>query len=256
MPAIETDGLTKTYGDHTAIDEVTFTVRDGEVFGFLGPNGAGKSTTIGVLLGFVAPSRGTATVLGHDVETAPRAVRGRVGSLPDGDALYDELTGVEHLRLAGDLRGVDVDAAELVDRVGLSTEAAKRSAGTYSTGMRRRLALALALAGDPDLLVLDEPTSGLDPDGVSRLERIVRATADGGATVFFSSHALSHVEAVCDRVGILDGGRLAAVGSFDELRTTADAGAADRSLRALFDAYTSDRNSETARLGVRDGEVT
>jgi ABC-2 type transport system ATP-binding protein len=222
--AIETEGLTKRYGDVVAVDDLDLTVYEGEVFGFLGPNGAGKSTTIDVLMDYARPTAGRATVLGFDAQTDTREVHRRVGILPDGYGLYDRLTGRKHLDYALDLKDVDDDPAALLDRVGLDAAAADRPVGGYSTGMTQRLALAIALAGDPDLLVLDEPSSGLDPNGVRLVREIVRERVERGKTVFFSSHILSQVEAVCDRVAILDAGRLVAVDSIDGLRRALDTG--------------------------------
>ncbi|MFB6129979.1 MAG: ABC transporter ATP-binding protein [Salinigranum sp.] len=219
MTAIETRGLTKRYGDGVlAVDSLDLTVEDGEVFGFLGPNGAGKSTTIDVLLDYVRPTAGTATVLGYDAQTETAAIHRRVGILPDGYGLYDRLSGRAHVAFAVDLKDADDDPADVLDRVGLDAAAADRRVGGYSKGMRQRLAFGIALVGDPDLLILDEPSSGLDPNGVREVRRIAREHADRGAAVFFSSHILGQVEAVCDRVGILDGGRLVAVDTVDGLR--------------------------------------
>jgi len=218
MPAIETDGLTRRFGDLTAVDALNLTVEDGEVFGFLGPNGAGKSTTINMLLGFLQPSEGSATVLGHDAASQSRAVRQRTGLLPEGFELYENLTGREHVVSAVETKNADDDPDELIERVGLDAEAARRRAGGYSKGMTQRLALAVALVGEPDLLILDEPSSGLDPKGAKLLREIVRKEADRGATVFFSSHILGQVEAVCDRVGILADGQLVAVDTVEGLR--------------------------------------
>jgi ABC-2 type transport system ATP-binding protein len=218
VTAIEIEGLYKAFGDVVAVDGLDMTVREGEVFGFLGPNGAGKSTTINALLGFLTPDEGTARVLGHDVETESLALRERIGVLPEGFTAYERLTGREHVAYAADLKGVEADADALFDRVGLSETARDRPAGGYSKGMSQRLALACALVGDPDLLVLDEPSSGLDPTGMAEIRELIREEAEAGTTVFFSSHLLSEVEAVCDRVGILVGGRLVATGSIDELR--------------------------------------
>lgn len=218
MAAIEIADLTKRYGDHVAVDGVDLSVERGEAFGFLGPNGAGKSTTINVLLDYIRPTSGSVTVLGLDAQKHTRAVHDRIGVVPEGYALYDRLTGREHLRFAGRMNGVDVDQTETLDRVGLSADDAARPAGAYSTGMQQRLAVGMATVGDPDVLVLDEPTSGLDPHGVSLLKRLVREEMDRGTTVFFSSHVLDHVESVCDRVGILTDGQLVAVDSVDGLR--------------------------------------
>ncbi|MFB6268803.1 MAG: ABC transporter ATP-binding protein [Halobacterium sp.] len=218
MPAIDTNALTRRFGDLVAVDALDLTVEEGEVFGFLGPNGAGKSTTINMLLGFLDPSEGSATVLGHDAARDSRAVRQRTGLLPEGFELYENLTGREHVASAIQTKSADDDPDELIDRVGLEPEAAERRAGGYSKGMTQRLALAIALVGDPDLLILDEPSSGLDPKGAKLLREIVREEASRGATVFFSSHVLSQVEQVCDRVGIMHHGEMVAVDTIENLR--------------------------------------
>ena len=218
MTAIRTESLTKRFGGLTAVDDLDLTVQEGEVFGFLGPNGAGKSTTIDVLLDFVRPSAGTATVLGRDAQTESTAVRERLGVLPEGFDLYDRLSGRAHIDLAVDLKDADDDPDAILERVGLSAEAGRRNAGGYSQGMRQRLALGMALVGEPELLVLDEPTNGLDPNGAREMRAIVREEVDRGATVFFSSHILDQVQAVCDRVGIIDDGSLVAVDTIDGLR--------------------------------------
>jgi ABC-2 type transport system ATP-binding protein len=223
MAAIELDGVTKRYGDVRALHDVDLTVDDGEIFGFLGPNGAGKSTTIDILLDFVRPTAGEVTVLGHDAQAESRAVRRRTGVLPDGFSVYDRLTGRKHLRLAVDSKGADEDVDDLLARVGIA-DAADRPAGDYSTGMVQRLVLAMALVGDPDLLILDEPSTGLDPNGARRMREVIRAERDRGATVFFSSHILEQVEAVCDRVGILRGGELVAVDTIEGLREAVGGG--------------------------------
>ncbi len=223
-PAIQIAGLTKRYGSVLAVDDLDLTIESGEIFGFLGPNGAGKSTTIDVLMDYVRPTAGTATVLGHDSRTETQAIHERVGILPDGYGLYDRLTGLEHLRYAIDLKGAEENPATLLERVGLSAEAASRPAGDYSKGMGQRLALAVALVGDPDLLILDEPSAGLDPNGVRLVREIAREHADRGKTVFFSSHILSQVEAVCDRVAILQDGQLVAIDTIDGLRETLGTG--------------------------------
>ena len=224
-PAIETKGLSKRFGDVTAVDSVDLAVESGEIFGFLGPNGAGKSTTINVLLDFVRPTSGTASMLGLDVSEDRETLHNRIGVVPENYGLYDRLSGRRHVELAAELKDTDDDPDELLDRVGLSREDANRSAGEYSTGMGQRLALAMALVGDPDLLILDEPTSGLDPNGARELRNIIRVENERGVTVFFSSHILEQVEAVADRVGIMNEGALVAVDSIDRLRRQIDTGA-------------------------------
>ncbi|GKZ15174.1 ABC transporter ATP-binding protein [Haladaptatus sp. T7] len=217
MTAIRLDGVTKRYGDVTAVNDLSLDVKEGEVFGFLGPNGAGKSTTIDLVLDFIRPTSGTVTVLGHDAQAESIEIRNRTGVLPEGFSVYDRLTGMQHLEFAIEAKDADDDPAELLDRVGI-LDAADRKAGGYSKGMAQRLGLAMALVGTPDLLILDEPSSGLDPTGAREMREIIREEQERGATVFFSSHILGQVEAVCDRVGILRDGELVAEDSIEGLR--------------------------------------
>ncbi|MFW5911801.1 MAG: ATP-binding cassette domain-containing protein [Halolamina sp.] len=224
MAAIELDGVTKRFGDVTAVDDLDLTVPEGEVFGFLGPNGAGKSTTINLLLDFVRPTEGRVSVLGMDPQADSVAVRERTGVLPEGFSVYDRLTGREHIEFAIESKDAAADPAAVLDRVGLAGDG-DRKAGGYSKGMAQRLALGMALVGEPDLLILDEPSSGLDPAGAKEMREIVREEADRGATVFFSSHVLGQVEAVCDSVGILRAGELVARDSVEGLRDAVGTGA-------------------------------
>lgn len=227
MTAIETAGLTKHFGeDVVAVDGLDLRVETGEVFGFLGPNGAGKSTVINMLLDFVRPTAGSATVLGDDPRTEADRIRRRTGVLPEGGALYERLTGREHVEWIARANEVSVDADGLLDRVGLSGDDVDRPVRGYSKGMRQRLGFAMALVGEPELLILDEPSAGLDPTGMQEFREIIRAEARDGRTVFFSSHILSEVEAVCDRLGILNDGQLVATGTPDALRTDLDLGSA------------------------------
>jgi ABC-2 type transport system ATP-binding protein len=223
MTAIEIDGLTKRYGDVTAVSDLSLTVHSGEVFGFLGPNGAGKSTTINAMLDFTKPTSGSIRVFGHDAQAEPTAIRHRAGLLLEGYGAYPRLTGREHVQHAIDTKDAADDPDELLARVGL-TDDADRRAGTYSKGMRQRMAIAVALVGDPDLLVLDEPSTGLDPNGARMLREVVREEAASGTTVFFSSHILEQVEAVADRVGILLDGELTAEGALSDLRGAFETG--------------------------------
>jgi ABC-2 type transport system ATP-binding protein len=217
MAAIQLDGLTKHFGDVVAVDDVDLTIEEGEIFGFLGPNGAGKSTTIDILLDFIRPTSGTATVLGYDAQRESVQVRERIGVLPDAYHVYDRLTGRQHMDFVVESKRVDADIEAIMDRVEI-LEAADRKAGGYSKGMRQRLILAMALVGDPDLLLLDEPSTGLDPNGARQMREIIKAENDRGATVFFSSHIMEQVEAICDRVGIINKGQLVAVDSIEGLR--------------------------------------
>jgi len=217
MTAIEVRGATKRYGDVTAVSDLDLTVEEGEVYGFLGPNGAGKSTTIDMLLDFVRPTAGEVTVLGHSAREESVAIRERAGVLPEAFGVYSRLTGRQHLEFAVESKEVDDDPDAILERVGLAGEEDRR-AGDYSKGMRQRLALGMALVGEPDLLILDEPSTGLDPNGAREMRTIVSEENERGATVFFSSHILGQVEAVCDRVGILREGSLVAEDSVEGLR--------------------------------------
>ena len=224
MAAIELDGVEKSFGDVRALRGVDLEVEEGEIFGFLGPNGAGKSTTINVLLDFVRPDSGSVRVLGRDAREESVAIRTRTGVLPEGFDVYDRLTAREHIAFAIDSKEADEEPYPVLERVGLE-DAVDRKAGGFSTGMRQRLVLGMALVGDPDLLILDEPSSGLDPNGARELREIVREEANAGTTVFFSSHILGQVEAVCDRVGIIRDGSLVAVDTIAGLRDNLDSGA-------------------------------
>jgi ABC-2 type transport system ATP-binding protein len=223
MVAIQVENISKRYGNVTALDRVDFEVKEGEVFGFLGPNGAGKSTMINIFLDFVRPTEGHVRIFGHDCQEEGKKARKRMGVLPEGYQVYDRLTARQHLQFVMDSKGADEEPMELLDRVGLR-DAADRQAGGFSKGMAQRLVLAMALIGDPDLIVLDEPTTGLDPNGAREMRNIILQEADRGATVFFSSHILEQVEAVCDRVGILHEGELAAIDTIEGLRESVGGG--------------------------------
>ena len=267
MAAIELRGLTKRYGDVVALSGVDLTVEEGEIFGFLGPNGAGKSTTIDILLDFVRPTSGEAAVLGMDTQERTLAVRRRTGVLPDGFHIYDRLTGRQHVQFVVESKAADDDPRAVLDRVGIA-DAADRAAGGYSKGMTQRLVLGMALVGDPELLILDEPSTGLDPAGAREIREIVREERERGATIFFSSHVLSQVEAVCDRVGILRAGELVAVDTVEGLRDavgtnarlniTVDSltDAALDAVRALEGVTSVSLDGETLTVAVTDGSKT
>jgi ABC-2 type transport system ATP-binding protein len=223
MSAIELTGLTKRFGSVTAVQNLSLRIDEGEIFGFLGPNGAGKSTTINVLLDFVRPTQGSAQVFGLDCQAQSREIRSRIGVLPEGYDVYERLTARQHLQFVIESKGANADTNELLRRVDIA-DAADRKAGDYSKGMKQRLVLAMALVGDPDLLILDEPTTGLDPNGAREVREIIREENARGTTVFFSSHILEQVEAVCDRVGILRNGQLVADDSIEGLRANVGGG--------------------------------
>jgi ABC-2 type transport system ATP-binding protein len=227
MDALTTVGLTKAYGraaprvhmpgrsgsgEVRALEDLTISVDEGEIFGFLGPNGAGKSTTIRLLLGYLHPTAGSASVLGLDIVRDSVAIRGRVGYLPGGIALYDSLSGERLLDYLGALTGrPSTRRAELLDRLELSARTVSRPVRDYSRGMRQKIGIIQALQHDPELAILDEPTEGLDPLMQRAFYAILDDLKAAGRTIFFSSHVLSEVERVCDRVAIVRRGRLVAL---------------------------------------------
>lgn len=215
MPTIECEGLTKRYGDVVGVDSLSFAVEEGEVFGFLGPNGAGKTTTIRTLLGLLSPTEGTARVLGAEVtdEGALIEAKRRIGYLPAHLGFDEGLTGKRVLDHHASIKG-DARRAELLELFDPPLERAIRE---YSTGNERMLGIVQAFMHDPDLVIMDEPTSGLDPLKQERFHEFVRAERERGTTIFFSSHVLSEVRQVCDRVGILREGRLVALEDVDDL---------------------------------------
>jgi ABC-2 type transport system ATP-binding protein len=216
--ALRTHRLSKRYGDRPAVSELDLEVRRGEVFGFLGPNGAGKTTTIRMALGLIRPSAGTVEVLGRDVQRDGGEVLPRVGALVEAPALYGYLSGRDNLRaFAGVLGGVPGRRLdEVLEVVGLA-ERQKDRVRSYSLGMKQRLGVATALLNDPDLLVLDEPANGLDPAGIVEMRDLLRRLAGEGKTVFISSHVLGEVQQICDRVAIVDRGRLVRLAPVAEL---------------------------------------
>jgi ABC-2 type transport system ATP-binding protein len=214
---ITVEHLSKRYGAHTAVDDVSFTCEPGTVTGFLGPNGAGKSTTMRMICGLTPPTAGTATVEGTHFRRLPNPGR-RIGVLLDASAQHSGRTGREVLSLAAMTMGVDRRRVEQsLTRVGLDATAAKRRVKAYSLGMRQRLGLAHALLGDPRVLILDEPANGLDPEGIFWMRGLLREFADAGGTVLLSSHLLREVEAVADRLVVIGGGRVVANGDKAEL---------------------------------------
>jgi len=222
---IQTIRLTRQFGPLVAVNDLNLTVNAGELFGFLGPNGAGKTTTLRMLVGLLQPTAGTAVVAGHDVEQEPPAVKGIVGYLAEVPYLYDKLTGREFLRFVGGLYSMsdeqsDTRAERLLALFDL-TEKGDQLIQGYSHGMRQKIAFSAALLHEPRVLLLDEPLSGLDPHSARRIKEVLRELCRHGVTVLLSTHILEIAEQMCDRVGILDRGRLIAVGTMDELRAQA-----------------------------------
>ena len=221
--AIEVDELTKHFaGGVRALDGVTFSVEEGEVFGYLGRNGAGKSTTVRILTTLLRPTSGTAMVLGHEVTSDPAAVRKVFGAALQDAALDELMTGREHLEMAARLAGLSKPqsverAAELLESFGLKA-AADRIAAGYSGGMRRRLDVAMAMVRRPEVLFLDEPTTGLDPQGRRAVWDLVRDLRDTGSTVFLTTQYLAEADELCERVAVVHDGRIAAIGASQELK--------------------------------------
>jgi len=216
-------GLCKSFGGKPALHDVSFKVKRGEIHGLLGHNGAGKSTTLGIILGMVAPDRGEARIGGVSVQEDHAEALQQVGAIFESPAFYDYLSGWENLRILAGYSGRfnGKAAREVVERVGL-TKRIRSKVGSYSHGMRQRLALAQALLPEPQVLLLDEPTDGLDPEGIKWFrDFILDLRRDRGMTVLFNSHLLAEVEQMCDRVTILRDGRLVHEGSLDDLREEA-----------------------------------
>jgi ABC-2 type transport system ATP-binding protein len=220
---IEVEGLTKRYGEFTAVDRLTLRVGRGELFALLGPNGAGKTTTLRMLMGFLKASAGSARIGGLDCFDERVELKRLVGYLPDDPVFYDYLRGREIIEFSGDMHGltrqvIGERTGALVRALELD-EALEDYAVNYSRGMKKKLSLVCALIHEPELLILDEPSSGLDPIATRRLNQLLLARKAAGVTILLSSHLLDQVEKLCDRVAIVTQGRLAAVGTLEELRT-------------------------------------
>ncbi len=214
--AVQTEELTKSYAGRLAVDRLTMTVKRGEVYGFLGPNGAGKTTALRMIIGLVRPSSGSVAVLGGPAGRAQATER--TGALIEGPGFYPYLTGRDNLRVMARYGGLPNSAATAaLARVDLA-ERGDDPFKSYSLGMKQRLGVAAALMGEPDLIVLDEPTNGLDPAGMADMRRLIVELARGGQTVLLSSHLLDEVQEICDRIGVIDQGRLLKESTVAEVR--------------------------------------
>lgn len=261
-PILETKQLSKIYrvgfGRRTlaAVRNLDLQVEAGEIFGFLGPNGAGKSTTIKMLMGLIRPTSGSARVFGHEIPS--KAARARIGFLPEHPYFYDFLTPVELLRLAGRLCGMTSGeiasrSDRLLDLVGL-TAAKEMPLRRFSKGMLQRAGIAQALIADPDLVILDEPMSGLDPIGRKDVREVIFRLKEEGKTVFFSTHILPDVEAICDRIGLMLGGELKEAGRLDAL-LSANTRAVDVVVTSIPEAV-AERVSRLAVRTIPKGDAT
>ena len=219
---IEVEGLAKRYGDFVAVDDVSFAADEGQIFGLLGPNGAGKSTTIGCISGLLDPTSGRVRVLGHDVVVERRAARRKLGVVPQELALYEDLSATENLRFWGGaygLRGAELErrVRDVLATTGLA-DRGKEPVKQYSGGMKRRINFGCAIVHEPKVLLLDEPTVGVDPQSRVRLFDMVREQVASGTTVLYTTHYMEEAEDLCDRLAIIDHGKLIAMGTLAELR--------------------------------------
>jgi ABC-2 type transport system ATP-binding protein len=232
---VEIRNLTKRFGEFTAVSNLDLDIRRGELFALLGPNGAGKTTTMRMLMGILRPSEGVARIGGLGCFEDRVEVKRIVGFLPDEPIFHDYLRGIEIIRFVGGMHGLSASAIEsrawpLLERIDLAS-VTDEYAVNYSRGMKKKLALVCALLHEPPLLILDEPTSGLDPIATRQLNELLLEKVEGGTTVLLSSHLLDQVQRLCHRMAIISSGRLAALGTLDELRKWA---AADSSLEEIF----------------------
>jgi ABC-2 type transport system ATP-binding protein len=239
---IKAEKLTKRFGRFTAVDGLDLEVAPGEIFGFLGPNGAGKTTTIRMLTGLLRPTAGRALICGHDVWQEPVRAKMLLGYVPDEPVFYEKLTGWEFLSFVADLYRIEAGAkrkriAELLHAFGLEKHAVDLLQ-SYSRGMRQKITVAAALVHEPRVLILDEPLVGLDPPSARTLKDLLRMLADHGVTIFMATHILAIAEELCGQVGIINRGRLIAVGSLEDLRQKAKEAAA--SLEEIFLQLTSE----------------
>jgi len=238
---VQIEKLSRRFGEFDAVKDVDLEVGAGEIFGLLGPNGAGKTTTIRMLMGILQATSGSARVMGLDCFAQRAEVMRHVGYLPDEPIFYDYLKGSEILRFVGEMHGLEPVAARaradaLVERLGLG-DALDEYAVNYSKGMRKKLAIVAAMLHDPEVLILDEPTNGLDPYATRSFHELIREAAALGKSVFFSTHLLDQVEKLCQRVGIVFKGRLAAIGPLEELRSRLAPGG---SLEEIFFSVTAE----------------
>ena len=221
-PIVRTNGLTKRFGKAAkqivAVDDLTIEVRQGNIFGFLGPNGSGKTTTIGLLLGLIRPTSGSIELFGQDISQDLPSLLRRTSAVLENSSFYPYLSGRNNIEVFARMMGGVPDSRidEVLETVGLKKRA-KSKVKTYSLGMRQRLAIAIALLNDPELIILDEPTNGLDPSGIIEIRDLISELGQQGKTIFLSSHLLHEVEQVCNHVAILNKGRVIAQGPVDEL---------------------------------------
>ena len=221
--ALQAVELTKIYGETPVVDRVSFEVSSSEIFGLLGPNGAGKTTTIKILAGLIRPTSGGIRVLGEDLTRAPATLRRHLGHVYAGMSFYPQLSGAENLRFFGQFYGLGRRSLrerieQMLEFAGLAAEP-RKPVGTYSQGMKQRLGVAKALLHDPEVLLFDEAAAGIDVEGANRLRGLVYSLRAQGKTILTASHGLDEIELICDRIGLLDGGKLLVLGSPQEIKS-------------------------------------
>jgi len=257
VPAVELRGLSKRFGSRIVLDGIDLAVERGTILGYIGPNGAGKSTTVKILCGLLATFEGEVHVLGLDPRADPLAVKRGIGYVPENAALYELLTVAEFLLLIGRLHGLEderirqratafLEVFELEARLGARIQ-------TLSKGMRQKVLLTSALLPDPELVVLDEPLSGLDVNSAILVKELIRALAQAGKTVFYCSHVMDVVERVCDRIAVLDGGKIVAQGSFEELQAARGGGSLEQIFAQLTSAGGQEEKVQRLVRALADG---
>lgn len=265
---IQVNNLTKYFNEVKAVDDLSFTVNQGEVYGFLGQNGAGKSTTIRMLLTLVKPTSGTIDIFGLNLYKNRKTILKKVGAIIEKPDLYKYLTAIENLRLFGIMSGLKLTEKKLIEQlqlVGLA-ERAKSKVKTYSQGMKQRLGIAVALVNDPELVILDEPINGLDPQGIADIRNLIlHLSRDLGKTIFISSHLLSEMELIADSMLIIDKGRKVAEGKVDELfdpaatiaalKTTDDQAAFEKLMKLKQETYKAELRNDCIWLKLHRDEI-
>ncbi|MGL4848833.1 MAG: ABC transporter ATP-binding protein [Clostridium sp.] len=224
MDAIKIEGLGKSFGDFVAVDSITIDIKEGEIYGLLGPNGAGKSTTIGIICGLLKPSKGKISILDTDVTKNMKNMNKEIGLVPQEIALYGDLTAYENLKFFGELYGLRGKKLiekinEVLEFIGL-TDVKNKKANEFSGGMKRRLNIGCALVHSPKIVIMDEPTVGIDPQSRNHILDSVRKLNEKGVTIVYTTHYMEEIEAICNKIAIIDKGRVIAEGTKEELKNT------------------------------------
>ena len=254
IPILHADALTRQYDEFLAVDRASFDVMPGEIVGFLGPNGAGKTTTLKMLTGLLSPSSGTAEICGYNIQTQPLDAKARIGYVPDSPNLYGKLTATEYLRFVGQLYNVPAEKVDqrmrnMLELFGL-TDVAGNYLDTFSHGMQQKVAISGAFLHDPDIVFMDEPTVGLDPRSARLIKDLLIEKRNQGRSILFSTHILEIAQTMCDRVIIIDKGRIIADARVDEMRKLRG----DQSLEDIFLELTGGRDVDEMVKELANGQ--